>query len=137
MRWAVVWVEGGQVVAEEAAAAGHGSNNQAEMLAVIHALEAWAGDLTVVSDSAVVVHCATGSWRRRANLDLWRRFDRAMANRKGCRTCFRLVKGHHGDPHNERADRLAAGQGDLEERHRIGDRCGALREPPPPTRPVR
>ena len=116
MSWAVVFVRDG-AVADERTVTGclhAGTNNRAELLAVIVALEHETTEhLTVMTDSMVTIKCATGVYRRHANRDLWARFDRALEvrSRRGLRTEFRHVKGHHVDPFNKMADALAAEHG--------------------------
>ena len=110
MSWAVVYVEDDQVVKEETGALYTGTNNKAELLAVIWALEHEATeDLVIRSDSLFVLNIATGLWTPRANFDLWERFESALAKRekRGLATQFQHVKGHHLDPYNRRADSLA------------------------------
>ena len=46
------------------------------------------------------------NWKRNKNKDLWDLLDRQMVGRK---VKWKWVKGHSGDPLNERADRLAHG----------------------------
>jgi ribonuclease HI len=95
------------------------TNNRMEMMAAIRALE--------TLSEAVEVHLHTDSqyvqlgitswlaqWKRRGwktadkkpvkNVDLWQRLD-ALAAAHDVR--WRWVKGHAGDPGNERADELA------------------------------
>ena len=74
------------------------------------------GPIIVVSDSQYVVKGITqwiAGWKRRgwlnsqnkpvANRALWERLDAARSHRVG----FEWVRGHAGDPGNERADYLA------------------------------
>ncbi|MGI9253086.1 MAG: ribonuclease HI, partial [Thermomicrobiales bacterium] len=80
-------------------------------MAVIRALELeQEADLVVFSDSMVTVRCARGEYNRHSNLDLWERFEQALNGRgkRGLYTSFRHVKGHHTNPFNNLADRLAA-----------------------------
>ena len=56
------------------------------------------------TDSQYVIGGMT-AWKRRNNLDLWERLDRA-ANRHAVE--WRWVKGHAGHLDNERCDQLAA-----------------------------
>lgn len=110
MSWAVVYVEHDQIVREETGALYAGTNNRAELLAVIWALEHEAGqDLTIRSDSLYTLNIASGLWRAKSNVDLWERFDRALEKRelRGLVTQFEHVKGHHVDAFNKRADALA------------------------------
>ncbi len=95
------------------------TNNRMELMAVISALESLKRPCSVVlyTDSQYVqkgisewIH----SWKRRGwktadkkpvkNEDLWRRLDTAT---QGHRIDWRWVKGHAGNPGNERADALA------------------------------
>jgi ribonuclease HI len=91
---------------------GHGgeastTNNRMEMLAIIEAIEGAPAGLPLVvrTDSQLCVLCATGRWKRKANLDLWARMQRAVGSRV---VVFEWWKGHVGTPGNERADELAA-----------------------------
>jgi ribonuclease HI len=45
-------------------------------------------------------------WARRSNHDLWNELDATVA-RHGTAVTFEWLRGHNGDAHNERADRLA------------------------------
>jgi ribonuclease HI len=100
------------------------TNNRMEMTAVIEALRALPDDVTVTvyTDSQYVQRGATewvagwrkSSWLRRErgkwvalkNADLWQELDRQQV-RTGA--MIKWVRGHAGDPMNERADVLAAG----------------------------
>ena len=35
-------------------------------------------DITVITDSQYVIGCATLGWKRKKNVELWKRFDKAM-----------------------------------------------------------
>ena len=94
------------------------TNNIAELIGPYLALIHWPGeDIEIVSDSEYVVKGATlylPGWKRRGwrkadgkppeNLEIWQALDEAM---RGRRVTFTWVRGHNGDPGNERADRLA------------------------------
>ena len=95
------------------------TNNRMELMAAIAALEALErpSRLTVVTDSAYVKGGITAwmrSWKRNGwktstkkpvkNEDLWRRLDDAAARHD---VTWEWVKGHAGQPENERADALA------------------------------
>ena len=106
--WAAIIVEGG------ATRDLHGrqertTNNRMEMLAVIKGLEAVpdASDVTVHSDSQYVVNTMTNNWKRNANRDLWARLDAEASQRN---VTWEWVRGHAGDPLNERADELATSE---------------------------
>ena len=96
------------------------TNNRMEIMGVIAALEALKRpcDVTLHSDSQYVVkafkdHWVDG-WVRRGwktaakkpvkNVDLWKRL---LAAKKPHRVTFVWVKGHAGNPLNERCDQLA------------------------------
>lgn len=90
------------------------SNNRMEMMGAIKVLEEMPEgcQVTIVSDSQYVVKGVT-EWRldQKArmgrgipNADLWKRLDKL--NRKH-KPVWRWVRGHNGNPGNERADELA------------------------------
>lgn len=92
------------------------TNNRMELLAVILALEALrhpGTHIDVYSDSKYVVDAVTKGWLKswvrkgfkdKKNPDLWRRYLKAA---EAHHVTFHWVKGHAGNPHNERADHLA------------------------------
>ncbi|GAA5234793.1 ribonuclease HI [Verticiella sediminum] len=105
------------------------TNNRMELMAVIQALRLLKRRCRVVlhTDSQYVQKGITewiGGWKRRGwitadkkpvkNADLWRELD---AERERHDIDWRWVRGHAGDPGNERADVLA-NQGVLEMRQR-------------------
>ena len=96
------------------------TNNRMELLAVISGLEALKDpcDVTVFSDSRYIVDAVNKGWARRWKANGWRRNkkDKAVNPDLWARllslldthdTEFRWVKGHAGNPGNERADALA------------------------------
>ena len=92
------------------------TNNRMELLAVIVSLEALKKpgvEVDVYSDSKYVVNAVEKrlvfSWEKKnykdkKNTDLWKRF--LLVYRKH-HVKFHWVKGHAGNPNNERVDRLA------------------------------
>ncbi len=97
------------------------TNNRMEMLAVIEALSALKRPCAVILnvDSQYVLKGITEwlpgwkakGWRTAAkqpvkNVDLWQRLDALVAG-SGHTIEWRWVRGHNGDPGNERADMLA------------------------------
>lgn len=95
------------------------TNNRMELMAAISALEALREpcDATLHTDSQYVRQGITlwmPNWVRRGwktaggdpvkNRDLWERLNAAVAAHK---VDWRWVKGHSGDPDNERVDQLA------------------------------
>lgn len=97
------------------------TNNRMEMLAVIMALESLKRPCHVIlhADSQYVLKGISewlAGWKAKGwktaakqpvkNVDLWQRLDALVAS-AGHRIDWRWVKGHDGDPGNERADALA------------------------------
>ncbi len=97
------------------------TNNRMELLAVIQALESLKRPCHVIlhADSQYVLKGITewlAGWKAKGwktaakqpvkNVDLWQRLDALVAG-GGHRIEWRWVKGHDGDPGNERADALA------------------------------
>lgn len=96
------------------------TNNRMEMMAAIQALEAVkrsGSDIILITDSVYLRDGITKwihGWKRRdwktadkkpvKNVDLWQRLD-ALTQKHTIE--WRWVKGHAGDPGNERADELA------------------------------
>lgn len=95
------------------------TNNRMELLAAIEALCALSrpARVTLYTDSTYVKNGITqwiANWRRRGwrtsarkpvkNQDLWQALDAATQRHD---VHWRWVKGHSGDPGNERADALA------------------------------
>lgn len=92
------------------------TNNRMELLAVIVSLEALKKpgvEVDVYSDSKYVVNAVEKRWvfswekknyKDKKNPDLWKRF--LVVYRKH-HVKFHWVKGHAGNPNNERVDRLA------------------------------
>ena len=97
------------------------TNNRMEMMAVIRALEALKRpcQVTLYLDSQYVLKGITEwlpgwkarGWRTAAkqpvkNVDLWQALDK-LVSEGGHKIDWRWVRGHNGDPGNERADALA------------------------------
>ncbi|BDZ42320.1 hypothetical protein GCM10025865_16190 [Paraoerskovia sediminicola] len=113
-----------------------GTNQVAELTALLEAVRAHPGEepLMIESDSQYAIKCASEwlpGWRRKGwrtasgspvkNIELVQAIDAAITDREGP-VRFRWVRGHVGNPFNERADKLAgiaandwlAGRGDVE-----------------------
>ncbi|MDH3710779.1 MAG: ribonuclease HI [Cyclobacteriaceae bacterium] len=92
------------------------TNNRMELLAVIRGLEALKGTghrVTIYSDSKYVVDAVEKGWlwnwekknfKGKKNPDLWKDFLMVFRRHK---VSFKWVKGHDGNPLNERCDQLA------------------------------
>lgn len=87
---------------------GTGTNNIAELTAVLRALER-AGEpekpLLIHTDSQYSIGVLTKGWKAKANTELILQIRAALAARPGVRLVY--VPGHAGVPLNERADELA------------------------------
>jgi ribonuclease HI len=109
------------------------SNNRAEVLAVLAALE-WVprgATLLVNSDSQYTLQVLTGDFKAKANVDLWATV-RSTISLKGLLLKTRWVKGHAGIDGNERADRLAVLGSVRGDRARLN----TIRQPGMPSRPA-
>lgn len=114
-----VWLRSGDHAKELWGGERHTTNNRMEMTAVIEALASLKRSCEVViyTDSSYVKDGITSwihGWKKRGwktadgkpvkNVELWQRID-ALAQLH--RVDWRWVKGHAGDPGNEKADELA------------------------------
>jgi ribonuclease HI len=90
---------------------GHVTNNQAEFLALKHALlELQRRGLSehsnkILTDSQLVVGIFSQNWRARANLELVVEIRNLL--KEAPQVTFAYVRGHNGNPGNEFADSLA------------------------------
>jgi len=112
------------------------TNNRMELMAVIVGLEAikkngW--DVLIYSDSKYVVDAVEKGWlwgwekkgfKKKKNIDLWKRFIPLFRKHN---VKFKWLKGHAGDPENERCDFLAVSSAEGE--HLLED-SGYLAENP-------
>lgn len=108
--WACVFSDGFTVVGNAADT----TNNRMEIAAAIGALEELerAGvpptvEVEIRTDSKLVVKTMQGEWSAATNHDLWSRLKPLAAKR---RVTWTWVRGHNGDPQNERANQLAQEQ---------------------------
>lgn len=100
--------EGGTVVHEISEYLGEGTNNIAELMAILLGLKA-VPDRTraidVMTDSSYCVGLLTKNWKAKKNQELIAELRREVATFTDLR--FVKVPGHAGVPDNERADELA------------------------------
>lgn len=82
------------------------TSNRMELMGVIAALGLLKEpcNVTVYSDSQYVIKTMHGRFGEGANHDLW---DKLREVSKGHYVQYVWLRGHNGDAHNERADRLA------------------------------
>jgi ribonuclease HI len=83
------------------------TNQRMEQLAVVYALKAITvpSNITLYSDSAYVVNTYTKNWKRKCNLDLWKKLDEVIKFHN--KVEFIHVKGHNKNEYNEYCDYLA------------------------------
>ena len=88
------------------------TNNRMELLAVIEAIKSLdpKKPICIRTDSQYVDQVASGSKAVRKNHDLWSEY-RELAQERRIKIVW--VKGHSGDPYNEKADKLAFEQAKL------------------------
>ena len=105
---AVIYNEDKKILAEISEYLGETTNNIAELTAILTALQALKRtDLPVFvhTDSSYSIGVLTQNWKPKMNLDL---ISDILAEMKRFRQLrFIKVKGHAGNPLNERADQLA------------------------------
>ena len=110
------------------------TNNRMELMAVIVGLEALTKpcDVEIISDSKYVTDAFNNNlvegwlkrnWKNSArqdvkNIDLWQRLLRAM---QAHNVKFTWVKGHAGNPENERCDTLATTAADCPDKDSLLD----------------
>lgn len=119
--WGVLLRSSGQVEKELYGGELVTTNNRMELTAVIEALQALKRpcDVTLYLDSKYVLQGATEwlvGWKKKGwktaarqpvkNVDLWQQLD-VLVMTSGHKIDWSWVKGHAGDPGNERADALA------------------------------
>ncbi|HZC73098.1 MAG TPA: ribonuclease HI [Jatrophihabitans sp.] len=113
------WLRSGTHERELVGGAASTTNQRMELTAAVEALTALKGpsDVVIYTDSLYVLKGITNwidGWRRNgwqnsakkpvANADLWRALDAAVSRHN---VEWHWVRGHAGDPGNERADALA------------------------------
>ena len=87
---------------------GHGTNNVAELTAILRAAEALAGEtrpIVLKTDSQYSIGVLTKNWKAKANPELILATKTALAKVPTMK--LRYIEGHAGHAGNERADELA------------------------------
>lgn len=82
------------------------TNNRMELTAVIESLKHINVNekCKIYSDSQLTINCATGKYKRKANLDLWSEYDKVSKDKI---IEFEWVKAHNGNKYNEMVDKMA------------------------------
>jgi ribonuclease HI len=81
------------------------TNNRMELTAVIEALLIInSNKCTIYSDSKLTINCAEKNWKRKANLDLWLKYDEVSYGKD---ITYIWVKAHNGNMYNEKVDKIA------------------------------
>lgn len=105
--WAVKLMYGDAVLFKSGSAIGF-TNNQAEMTAVLNALQS-VTDYTIpvelYSDSQYVIKTLNGEFRVGMNVELWEKIFKEV--NKFSKIEFKWVKGHSVNKHNNEVDELA------------------------------
>ena len=113
----IVILKNGKKVSEYSKTFKGGTNNTAELCAIIIALrfiQKPIDSLIIYSDSQYCVNCASAGWERKKNKRIWHMFDKELNRVKElCSNIeFKHVRGHQSDDsietkYNNLADRLA------------------------------
>ena len=82
------------------------TNNRMELTAIIEGISCVKEKIEckIYTDSQLCINCATGKWKRKANLDLWNEYDKVSKNKN---IKYEWVKGHAGNKYNEIVDKIA------------------------------
>ena len=109
--WAFVVVQNNEVIYKEYDGLLNTTNNRMEILGCLIALE-WILkseklDFNIYSDSQYVICTLTKGWKKKKNLDMWKRMDLLLEQTKHKNINFIWVRGHDGNKFNEMADIFA------------------------------
>jgi len=85
---------------------GPSTNQAAEIIAAALGLESLKEPCTVIlrTDSKYVAETMNGNFKRRSNLILWQRLDKAAQNHH---VTYEWIRGHNGNPEQDAADKIA------------------------------
>ena len=83
-----------------------GTNQRAELLAIVHALQYFGSDLIVHTDSKYSIGCLDGGWNPTKNLEI----IQMGLDLGSTKVEYRHVFGHSGDTYNEMADGFCNGK---------------------------
>lgn len=98
----IVFLKEGKLILEYSKMFKKGTNNVAEILAIIIAfsmIKQPIESLTIISDSMYCIGCATKGWKRNKNIKLWKEFDKqyARVSELCSNIVFQYVKGHQSE----------------------------------------
>jgi ribonuclease HI len=100
---------------------GYGTNQQAELRAVMEALKlAIPGDV-ILTDSRYAIGMITKGWRAKANVELVAEGRKLYESKPGVE--IRWIRGHDGHPHQERSDLLATAAAQTQQTRRFYERA--------------
>jgi ribonuclease HI len=100
---------------------GYGTNQQAELHAVIESLKlAEPGDV-ILTDSRYAIGMITKKWKAKANVELVAEARRLYQSKPGVK--IRWIRGHDGHPHQERSDLLATIAAQTQQTRRFYERA--------------
>lgn len=103
--WAFIIIENEDIEVIGYNSENNTTNNRMELEAVIQALTYLEkNECKLYTDSQWVLNCAIGKWKRKANLDLWEKYNKISKNIK---INWEWVKAHNGDKYNELVDNFA------------------------------
>lgn len=102
----------------------HTTNNRMEIRAVIEALKILkktSEKIIIHADSTLVISTMAKGWKKKTNLDLWKKLE-TLATGRGIK--WKWVKGHAGHKENNRCDKLA-----VSEARKIQKKIGTATKP--------
>ncbi|MCC6643745.1 ribonuclease HI [Candidatus Peregrinibacteria bacterium] len=107
--WAFLAMRDQKIFTEISGKSYHTTNNRMEMIALLEALNFCAENFSsekieINSDSNLLIQTLNEGWKRKANLDLWKKIDSVKLK---VDAKFFWVKGHADDKYNHRCDELA------------------------------
>lgn len=106
--WAFVFIKDGEKISSGFGTVYQSTNNRLEIMAslkaILKAKEDNIASFTLCSDSMYVIGTMSLNWKRKKNVDLWSKMDKAV---EGLNIVWEHVKGHAGDKYNELCDTLA------------------------------
>ena len=105
--WAFILRTGNQTILEGSGRNPKTTVNRMEMTAALEGLRKLSpgSKVLVISDSQILIRCASKEWKRKKNLDIWSQIDEVAQQ---MRVTFKWIRGHTGNEFNERCDYLCS-----------------------------